>query len=375
HERRRARRAAAAHLPADRSAQPGAGAHRARAGPHHRSAASGPLAAGLLQQPRAHPEPHRPLAAAVPAHLLLPLHGLAAGGVGDLVLPRLLLLLLLHHRLPDEAVPPAVVRHDHQPAQPDPVRRELGRRGDRRAHGLDRVPAARAALLRRRAPGQPARPPRREARRARRGGAAARYAPDHLAGGAGAAPADRRHLLVQLRAQDRPHLARRDRRPLRALAGADRHRVRALGADASAVLRHQAPDRGDAGDRVVGGFPGPDAAVLALDPLHRGAAAHRHAREHRAPGEPRDLLGGDARLPAVSVHRGAVEPAPAPGPGGRARTVFYDVDCGACWAIVRVLARMDVWKRLRWVPNTDTAALPPGIDPALLDRTMLVFDP
>jgi predicted DCC family thiol-disulfide oxidoreductase YuxK len=36
---------------------------------------------------------------------------------------------------------------------------------------------------------------------------------------------------------------------------------------------------------------------------------------------------------------------------------------------------MDVWKRLRWVPNTDTAALPPGIDPALLDRTMLVFDP
>lgn len=60
---------------------------------------------------------------------------------------------------------------------------------------------------------------------------------------------------------------------------------------------------------------------------------------------------------------------------GRARTVFYDVDCGVCWAIVRVLARMDVWKRLRWVPNTDTAALPPGIDPALLDRTMLVFDP
>jgi predicted DCC family thiol-disulfide oxidoreductase YuxK len=60
---------------------------------------------------------------------------------------------------------------------------------------------------------------------------------------------------------------------------------------------------------------------------------------------------------------------------GRARTVFYDVDCGVCWAIIRVLARMDVYKRLRWVPNTDTAALPAGIDPALLDQTMLVVDP
>jgi predicted DCC family thiol-disulfide oxidoreductase YuxK len=59
----------------------------------------------------------------------------------------------------------------------------------------------------------------------------------------------------------------------------------------------------------------------------------------------------------------------------RARTVFYDVDCGVCWAIVRVLARMDVYKRLRWVPNTDTAALPSGVDLALLDRTMLVVDP
>ncbi|HEX3902484.1 MAG TPA: DCC1-like thiol-disulfide oxidoreductase family protein [Polyangia bacterium] len=60
---------------------------------------------------------------------------------------------------------------------------------------------------------------------------------------------------------------------------------------------------------------------------------------------------------------------------GRARTVFYDVDCGACWAIVRVLARMDVYQRLRWVPNSDTAALPAGIAPDLLDKTMLVVDP
>ncbi len=60
---------------------------------------------------------------------------------------------------------------------------------------------------------------------------------------------------------------------------------------------------------------------------------------------------------------------------GRARTVFYDADCGICWAIVRVLARMDVHTRLRWVPNSDLGALPAGVDAELLDRTMLVLDP
>jgi predicted DCC family thiol-disulfide oxidoreductase YuxK len=60
---------------------------------------------------------------------------------------------------------------------------------------------------------------------------------------------------------------------------------------------------------------------------------------------------------------------------GRARTVFYDVDCGVCWAVIRVLARMDAHKRLRFVPNTDTAAFPAGVDAALLDRTILVVDP
>ncbi len=60
---------------------------------------------------------------------------------------------------------------------------------------------------------------------------------------------------------------------------------------------------------------------------------------------------------------------------GRARTVFYDVDCGVCWAVIRVLARMDVHRRLRFVPNTDTAALPAGVDAELLERTILVVDP
>ena len=60
---------------------------------------------------------------------------------------------------------------------------------------------------------------------------------------------------------------------------------------------------------------------------------------------------------------------------GRARTVFYDVDCGVCWAVVRVLARMDVHHRLRWVPNSELGALPAGVDAELLDRTMLVLEP
>ena len=60
---------------------------------------------------------------------------------------------------------------------------------------------------------------------------------------------------------------------------------------------------------------------------------------------------------------------------GRARTVFYDADCGVCWAVVRVLARMDVHGRLRWLPNSDQAELPRGIEPALLAQSVLVVDP
>jgi predicted DCC family thiol-disulfide oxidoreductase YuxK len=60
---------------------------------------------------------------------------------------------------------------------------------------------------------------------------------------------------------------------------------------------------------------------------------------------------------------------------GRARTVFYDADCGVCWAVVRVLARLDVHGRLRWLPNSDEAELPGGIEPALLAQSILVVDP
>jgi predicted DCC family thiol-disulfide oxidoreductase YuxK len=57
---------------------------------------------------------------------------------------------------------------------------------------------------------------------------------------------------------------------------------------------------------------------------------------------------------------------------GRSRTVFYDEGCGICYLIVRVLARLDVHRRLRWISNRDTSALPAGVDPALLERTVLV---
>ena len=60
---------------------------------------------------------------------------------------------------------------------------------------------------------------------------------------------------------------------------------------------------------------------------------------------------------------------------GRTRTVFYDADCGVCFLFVRVLARLDVHRRLRFLPNRDTAALPAGTGPELLARTVLVVDP
>jgi len=60
---------------------------------------------------------------------------------------------------------------------------------------------------------------------------------------------------------------------------------------------------------------------------------------------------------------------------GRRRLVFYDAGCGVCFQIVRLLARLDVYRRLTWISNQDTAALPSDLDPALLERTVLVVDP
>jgi predicted DCC family thiol-disulfide oxidoreductase YuxK len=54
--------------------------------------------------------------------------------------------------------------------------------------------------------------------------------------------------------------------------------------------------------------------------------------------------------------------------------VFYDAGCGVCFQIVRVLARLDVRRRLTWISNRDTAARCADIDPALLDQTVVVVD-
>jgi hypothetical protein len=42
---------------------------------------------------------------------------------------------------------------------------------------------------------------------------------------------------------------------------------------------------------------------------------------------------------------------------------------------VRTLARLDVYRRLTWISNQDTSALPKDVPPDLLERTMLVVDP
>jgi predicted DCC family thiol-disulfide oxidoreductase YuxK len=60
---------------------------------------------------------------------------------------------------------------------------------------------------------------------------------------------------------------------------------------------------------------------------------------------------------------------------GRARTVFYDADCGICFFAVRVLARLDAHRRLRWISNRDAVAVIPDADAGLLDQTIWVVDP
>jgi predicted DCC family thiol-disulfide oxidoreductase YuxK len=59
----------------------------------------------------------------------------------------------------------------------------------------------------------------------------------------------------------------------------------------------------------------------------------------------------------------------------RSRVVFYDPDCGVCFWLARVFARLDARRRLQFVSNRDTSALPADVDRDLLDRTMLVIDP
>jgi predicted DCC family thiol-disulfide oxidoreductase YuxK len=57
----------------------------------------------------------------------------------------------------------------------------------------------------------------------------------------------------------------------------------------------------------------------------------------------------------------------------RRLTVYFDAGCGVCFQIVRVLARLDVFERIRLVSS---AEVPAGVDlaPDLLERTIVVID-
>lgn len=58
----------------------------------------------------------------------------------------------------------------------------------------------------------------------------------------------------------------------------------------------------------------------------------------------------------------------------RARTVFYDGSCGVCFQVARVLFRLDSFKRLSFVDNSQTSRLPEGITPEIVEQTIVVVD-
>ncbi|MFP8880424.1 MAG: DCC1-like thiol-disulfide oxidoreductase family protein [Myxococcota bacterium] len=54
------------------------------------------------------------------------------------------------------------------------------------------------------------------------------------------------------------------------------------------------------------------------------------------------------------------------------RTVFFDSECGICFLLARVLARIDAFSRLRFVSNRQD--LPNGITPEIADKTIVVVN-
>jgi predicted DCC family thiol-disulfide oxidoreductase YuxK len=58
----------------------------------------------------------------------------------------------------------------------------------------------------------------------------------------------------------------------------------------------------------------------------------------------------------------------------RKRTVIFDVDCGLCLLICRLLKRLDPCARLTFVGNDQPELFPPGVDAALAERTVVVAD-
>ncbi|HVZ86529.1 MAG TPA: DCC1-like thiol-disulfide oxidoreductase family protein [Polyangia bacterium] len=58
----------------------------------------------------------------------------------------------------------------------------------------------------------------------------------------------------------------------------------------------------------------------------------------------------------------------------RRLTVYFDAGCGVCFQMVRVLARLDVFGRLKLVANDDAPAKVPGVTPELVEQTVVVVD-
>ena len=309
----------------------------------------------------------------MPRIVLVLLHVVAAGGVGDLVRDLLRLLLLLPDRLADAVLPRAVVRDDDQPAQPDPVRRELGRRGDRRADGVDVLPAARAAVLRRRGAGQPARARRRDAGRAgRRRAARPTTRPRASLAVLG--------LLLQIAIiywfnfVHKTGQTWHDGTAVHYVLHQERI-VTWLGLRSASTFRTAVTKlltHGTLVDRGGGAVPDPDADVLALDAAAGDRAAGRAARQHRGDGEPRDLLGRDAAYDPFLIDDGAMEPAGAAGAAQAA---------GAHRLLRRRLRRLLPDRARAGAAGRAPApalGLEPrrraarGVDPELLERTILV---
>ena len=59
----------------------------------------------------------------------------------------------------------------------------------------------------------------------------------------------------------------------------------------------------------------------------------------------------------------------------RARTVVYDVDCGICFQICRILKRLDPFERLEFVPNSARERIPESVSDETLDKTVVCLLP
>ena len=58
----------------------------------------------------------------------------------------------------------------------------------------------------------------------------------------------------------------------------------------------------------------------------------------------------------------------------RRLTVYFDAECGVCFQIARVLARMDRLARLRFVSSAEAKKPPAGVTPELMEKTIVVVD-